>query len=226
MGIRRKKTLVEQAVDYVEQAVEQARPHVEQAVEAARERAVPLLQDARDKAGPAIADARDKAKPVIADGAALAAAKAAVVAEAASQKASEGRDLASAKVAELKGEPPKKKHRVRKFLVFSGLAAGGGLCRRQAQEPPGGPELAVVLHPDPAAGPAGAEGRDGRRRLRPAPKAAPAPPPTAEEAASDDVAGSSPDEALADATDTPHAATTPDHPVEEVVVDEDAKSKK
>ena len=32
MGIRKKKTLVEQAVEYVEQAVEQARPHVEQAV--------------------------------------------------------------------------------------------------------------------------------------------------------------------------------------------------
>ena len=59
-------------------------------------------------------------------------------------------------------------------------------------------------------------------------KASPAPavPPTAEEAASDDVAGSSPDEALADATDEPKAATTPDNPVEEVVVDGDAKSKK
>ena len=42
MGIRKKKSLVEQAVDYVEQAVEQVRPHVEQAVDTARERAVPL----------------------------------------------------------------------------------------------------------------------------------------------------------------------------------------
>ena len=43
MGIRKKKTLVEQAVDYVEQTVEQVRPHVEQAVDTARDRAVPLL---------------------------------------------------------------------------------------------------------------------------------------------------------------------------------------
>jgi hypothetical protein len=40
------------------------------------------------------------------------------------------------------------------------------------------------------------------------------------------VAGSSPDEALADSTDAPHDVTTPDNPVEEVVVDADAKSKK
>ena len=46
MGIRRKKTILEQAADYVEAAVEKAGP---------------ILADARDQAGPALADARDKA---------------------------------------------------------------------------------------------------------------------------------------------------------------------
>ena len=186
---------------------------------------MPLLQDARDKAGPAIADARDKAKPVIADGAALAAAKAAVVAEAASQKASEGRDLASAKVAELKGEPPKKKHRVRKFLVFSGLAAAAAYVAGKLKSRQEDQNWQSSYTPTPPPAPPATKTAT-KTAPKTAPKAAPAPPPTAEEAASDDVAGSSPDEALADATDTPHAATTPDHPVEEVVVDEDAKSKK
>ena len=93
MGIRKNKSVVEQAAEFVEQVVEQAKPKVESAVDTARERAVPLLQDAKEKAGPKLADARDKAMPVIADGAARAAEKAAEVAEVASQKAAESRDI-------------------------------------------------------------------------------------------------------------------------------------
>ena len=58
MGFGKKKTLLDQAGEYVDAA----RPHVEAAIESARDfvqdTAIPALNDARDKAGPAIADAR------------------------------------------------------------------------------------------------------------------------------------------------------------------------
>ena len=68
MGLRKKKSLIDQASDYVETV----RPQVEAAVgtavvaamdaaKEAKDRAIPLLADARDKAGPALADAREKA---------------------------------------------------------------------------------------------------------------------------------------------------------------------
>jgi hypothetical protein len=86
MGLRKKKSLIDQASDYVETV----RPAVEAAVgtavvaamdaaKEAKDRAIPLLADARDKAGPALADARDrrpgdrrrpdKAAPILAAGA-------------------------------------------------------------------------------------------------------------------------------------------------------------
>ena len=207
MGIRRKKTFMEQAVDYVENAVEQVRPHVEQAVDTAKERAVPALQDARDKAvekaAPVITDARDRARPVIADGAAVAAAKAALVAEVASNKAAEGRDLAAAKVAELKGEEPKKKHRLRKFVLFTGIAAAAAFVASKLKANQDSKNWQSSYTPTPP----------------PAPTAAPTPARTPA-----DAAGSSPDEALADEAETAHPVTTPDEPVEETVVDEDKKA--
>ena len=120
MGIRKKKTLIEQAADYVEQRSTPARR--------AGGRVSPGQGGAAPRRGsgpavPVIEDARDRAKPMIADGAAIAAEKASQVADVAQQKAAEGRDLAAAKVAELKGEPPKKKHRFRKVVLFGGLAA-------------------------------------------------------------------------------------------------------
>ena len=207
MGIRRKKTFMEQAADYVEQAVDQVRPHVEHAVDTAKDRAVPAIVDAKDKAvekaGPVIADARDRARPVIADGTALAADKAALVAAAASAKAAEGKELASAKVAELKGEEPKKKHRFRKFLIFTGLAAGAAFVASKLKASQDSKNWQSSYTPTPP----------------PAPAAAPAPA-----SAADDTAGSTPDEALADEAESAHPVTTPDEPVEETVVEDDKKS--
>ncbi len=202
MGIRRKKTFMEQAADYVEHAVDQVRPHVEHAVDTAKERAVPALVDARDraveKAGPAITDARDRARPMIADASALAADKAALVAEIASAKAAEGRDLASTKVAELQGEEPKKKkkHRLRKFLVFTGLAAGAAFVASKLK--------------------AGQDSKNWQSSYTPTPPPAPAPAPVADTA--DDTAGSSPDEAMSDEAESAHEVTTPDEPVAETEV--------
>ena len=214
MRLGRKKTLIDQANDYVDQV----RPHLESAVSQAKEKAVPLLKDARDKTAPVIADARDRAKPLIADGAAYAAEKAAIAAEIAqqkaaeaaalaSEKAAEGRDLASAKVAELKGEKPKK-HRFRKIVLFSGLAAAAAF-------------VAKKLAGD-------SESKNWQSSYTPAPPPAPRPAPTPAAPQSgiggDDEGGASPDEALADAAQGAHAATTPDAPADEVVVDEDADS--
>ena len=208
MQIRKKKTFLEQAGEYVEAV----RPHVEQAAQTAKERAVPLLQDARDRA-----------MPVIADGAALAADKASVLAEAASAKAQEGaavaaekasvgRDLAAAKVAELKGEKPKKKHRLRKLVLFTGLAAGAAFVAKKLK----GDDQAAnwqSYKPAPASKPAAA----------PAPPVTPAAP---QAGANDDAGGSSPDEAIADASEETRTATTPDAPAEEVKVDDEAGAHK
>ena len=212
MRLGRKKTLIDQAGEYVDSV----RPQVESALATAKERAIPLLNDAKDKAVPILADARDRARPIIADGAAYAADKAAVAAEIAQQKAAEGaalasakaaegRDLASAKVAELKGEKPKK-HRVRKILLFSGLAAGAAFVAKKLS--------------------GGSESKNWQSSYTPAPPPAPRPAPTPAApqsgASGDDEGGASPDEALADAAQGAHASTTPDDPADEVVVDEGA----
>lgn len=201
MGIRKKKTLIEQAADYVEQV----RPHVEQAVESARDKAVPLLVEARDRAVPVIEDARDRARPIIADGAAIAAEKASQVADLAQQKAAESRDLAAAKVAEIKGEKPKKSGRLRKVVLFGGLAAAAAFVASKLKGSQDSASWNSSYTPTPP----------------PAPPAAPTPATDAE-----DAAGAMPGEALADAGDTPHEVTTPDDPAEEVVIDEGGSHKK
>lgn len=207
MGLRKKKSLIDQASDYVDTV----KPQIESAVTSARAKAVPLLNDARDKAGPALVDARDKAAPIIAGGAAYAADKAAVGAAIASEKAAigrdlaaekatVGRDLATAKVAQLKGEPEKKKGgKLKKLLLFGGLAAAAGLVVRKLQ---------------------GDKASDNWQSSY-----VPSPPPTTPAPmrdASDDGAGSSPDEAVSDAVEQPHPVTTPDEPAETVTLDEDA----
>lgn len=205
MQFRKKKSLLEQAGEYVGAV----RPHVEQAAQTAKERAVPVLQEARDRA-----------MPVIADGAALAADKASLLAEvasakaqegaaAAAEKASVGRDLAAAKVAELKGEEPKKKHRLRKLLLFTGLAAAAAFVAKKLK----GDDQAAnwqSYKPAPPAKPAAA---------RPATPVTPAAP---QAGANDDAGGSSPDEALADAAEGTRPTSTPDAPAEEVAVAEDS----
>ena len=212
MQIRKKKSLLEQAGEYVDAV----RPHVEQAAQTAKERAVPLLQEAKDRA-----------MPVLADASALAADKAAVVAEVASAKAQEGaalaaekaavgRDLATAKVAELKGEKPKKKHRLRKLLLFTGLAAGAAFVAKKLK---GDDQSAnwQSYKPAPAAKPAA-----------PASPAATAPKPDpAAPAADTDSGGAAPGEAIADAAEETRPTSTPDAPAEEVAVkDEEAGSHK
>src|SRR4051794_10906748 len=122
MGIRRNKTILEQAADYVDTVVEGAREKAGPAIADAKDKAGPVLADARDKVGPVLADARDKAAPALADAKDKAAPLLAAGLAAAAAQASNVADLAAEKAEGLKGEP-KKKHRFRKFLLLTGITA-------------------------------------------------------------------------------------------------------
>ena len=245
MRLRKKKSLLDQANDYVEavkpqfeSAVATAMDYVENTalpmIADAREKAGPALADAKAKAGPALADAREKAAPVIADartragtslaearekatpviaaGAALAAEKASTGAGVAAEKAAQGRDLAAAKVAELQGKPEKKKGgKLKKLLLVTGIAAVVGIVARKLQSGGSSDNWQSSYVPTPAPTP-------------PAPPSPSAPMAGADEA-TDDNAGSSPDEALADQAESPHAVTTPDNPAEVVDLEDPGTDK-
>jgi len=194
MALRKKKTLLDQAQEYVEAV----RPHVESAVATTREAvedfventARPALTDARDKAGPALADARAKAAPVIADARAKAAPVAADLATRAQEAAAQAKEAADARVATLRGEEPKKKGgKLKKLALFAAIAGAVGFVAKKLQ---GGGQQADNWQSSYV------------------PKPAPAPAPV------QDAGGSGPDEAIADAAEDPHPATTPDEPAEVV----------
>ena len=220
MRIRQKKSLVEQAADYVEAAVEKAGPILADA----KDKAGPALADARDravaKAGPTLVDARDRATPLIAQGAALAADKASRAADLAATKAAQGKELASTKATELTGKPKKKKHRLRKLLLLTGVAAVLGFVAKKLSSR--GERDNWQSSYTPAPPPA----RDADRTDTPIADAA-----AAASAAGADEGGAGPDEVLADAVEESHDATTPDEPAavvdvapgEEPVVKKSAK---
>jgi hypothetical protein len=192
MGLRKKKSLIDQASDYLEQV----KPHAEAAYESARDfvqdTVVPAVADAREKAGPAIADAREKAAPVIAAGAAKAA-----------ERATAARDLADAKVAELKGEEPKKKGKLKRFVLFAGIAGGVAFVAKKLQ--------------------GGGQSANWQSSYSPSPAPTPPSPPPAAPPNVDDAGGASPDEALSDAAETPHPVSTPEDPADIVDLEEGNK---
>jgi hypothetical protein len=195
MALRKKKTLLDQAHDYVEAV----RPHVESAVVTTREAvedfventARPALSDAREKAGPALADARAKAAPVIADARAKAAPVMADVATRAQEAAAQAKEAADAKVAALRGEePPKKGGKLKKFALFAAIAGAVGFVAKKLQ---GGQQT---------------DNWQSSYVPKPAPASAPAPVK--------DAGGSAPDEAIADAAEEAHPVSTPDEPADVV----------
>jgi hypothetical protein len=207
MGLRKNKSILDQASDTVTEYVEQVRPQLEAAVATAREKAGPALADARDKAAPVIADARAKAAPVIADardkaapaiaaGAALAAEKIAAGATLAAEHASAAAEAAADKAAQI-ADPPKKKHRLRKVVIITGVAAGAAFVASKLR---GGQE---------------SDAWQSSYTPTPAPRPAAAPTPVEE-----DPGGATPAEALADQAETPHPVTTPDDPAAVVEVDD------
>jgi hypothetical protein len=200
MRIRRKKTILEQAADYVDAVVEAASEKAGPAISDALDKAGPMWADAKDKAGPALADAKDKAVPLVAAGVAAAAAQASNVADYASVKAA---DLKT----EIKGEP-KKKHRLRKLLLVTGVGALLVFVAQKLRSGGDQDNWQSSYTPPP---PPGARSSD--TPIFDAASAASDDEPTAQ-----DEGGAGPDEALADAAEEAHPVTTPDEPADVVEV--------
>jgi hypothetical protein len=207
MGIRRNKTFVEQATEAVESAYESARENLAPVIAEAMEMAEGAYEEAKEKAAPMVAEARDKAVPLVAAGAAAAAKGAAAAADLAAQKAAEGRDLAAAKAAELDAAgngTGKKKHRLRTFILITGIAAALGFVVKKLTSGSGQDNWQSSYTPPP---PPAAKASD--TTIADAAAAA-----SAEQG--DDEGGASPDEAIADAVEEQHPVTTPDEPAEVV----------
>jgi hypothetical protein len=223
MALRKKKSLLDQASDYIDQVRPQVESAVTTAIDAAeefyektarpalldaKEKAVPALVDARDKAAPyvaeardraaaALSDARDQAGPALADAKAKAAPLAAAAATRAGEVASQAKEAADARVAQLRGEePPKKKGgKLRKVALFAALAGAVGFVAKKLQS----------------------SGQNDNWQSSYVPTPAPATPAAAKPA--DDAGAAGVDEALSDATDEPKAPTTPDAPAEVIDLD-------
>lgn len=212
MALRKKKTLLDQASDYIDQVRPQVESAVASALDAAEEfyetTALPALVDAKEKAGPALADAREKASVALADARAQAApivaqgaAKASELAAQASEKAAQAKEAADAQVANLSGESKKKKgSKLRKAAIFAAVAGVIAVVARKLQSSGKGDNWQSSYVPTPA----------------PAPVA-------------DDAGAAGPDEALSDAAEEPKPVTTPDEPADVVDLEapvEDAPRKK
>lgn len=217
MRVRKKKTLLDQASEYVETM----RPQVESAASTAREAvqdfvettARPALQDARAKAGPALAearertaaalaDAREAAGPAISDARTKAAPVVAAGAAKASKKAQQAREKAQAAAAQARGEQPKKGGKLKKFALFAAVAGAVGFVANKLR--------------------GGKESDNWQSSYVPTPAPSSNATPVATTPTTDDPGGSSPDEAIADATEEPHAVTTPDDPATLVDVEDGA----
>ena len=249
--LRKKKSLLDRAVDSASDAVDAARPVIESAVTQVRD----LSKDAADQAKVLAKDTSTKAGPLLADTKVLASeiadatrevaipkaktAAAAGVAGAATLAAS-GKDLAAAKVAEVKGEPEQKKgSKVRKLLIFGALAAAAGFAYNKLRGSGQADNWQSSYTPPASAGTSSttsatsATSAAGGAHL--APGVGPDEPIAGDDpmarlaaeqgAAGDDPGGAAPDEAIADAVEEPHAVTTPDDPADVVEVEEQAKKK-
>lgn len=203
MAFRKKKSLLDQATDYIDQVRPQVESAVATALDAAEEfyekTARPALLDAKDKAGPALADAREKAAPYVAEARDRATTALADARDQAAPLAAQAKEAADARVAQLRGEQPKKKGgKLRKIALFAAVAGAVGFVAKKLQGGGQADNWQSSYVPTPAPAPS-------------APKAAPQPTP-----ATDDAGAAGPDEALSDAADEPRPVTTPDEPAEVV----------
>ena len=232
---------------------------IENAVATVVEEARDLSKDAAAGATVMAKEAQTKAAPLIADGKVLAGeiadatrevaipkAKTAAAAGAASAVglAASGKEYAAAKVADVKGEPPKRKgSKFRKLLFWGTLAAAAALRLPEAASQAGDRQLAVGVHParvgrldeldhqrhhgcGAAAG--GAHLAPGVGSDEPLATDDPMARLAAEGGAEggDDPGGADPAEAIADAVEEPHDVTTPDDPAAVVEVEDKGAKKK
>jgi hypothetical protein len=199
MGLRKNKSLLDQATETVAQYADQVKPQVESAVATAKEKAGPALADAKAKAGPALADAKAKAGPALADAKAKAAPVVATGAAIAAEKLASGAQAVADKAGEVStsaadaAKPKKKGGKLKKLLLITGIAAGAAFLAKKLR--------------------GGSESQNWQSSYTPTP----APRPASEE----DSGGASPAEAIADQADTeaPHPVTTPDDPADVVDID-------
>ena len=254
MRLRKKKSLLDQAIDQASDVVDAALPRIESAVSQVREQVRELSKDAAEGARDLAKDTRVKAGPLMAEGRSLASdladatrdvaipkAKAVALAGAdrTAELAASGRDLAAAKLADVKGDPqPKKRSKLRKVLIFGSLAAVAGFIynkmRPQPQAdnwqssytPPTSTTTSSTTSPTAASTATGVPTTGGTHL---APGVGPDEPVSGDDPmtihAGDDTGGASPDEAIADAVEEPHEVTTPDDPAEVVDVEAEAKKK-
>jgi hypothetical protein len=210
MGLRKNKSILDHAGETVSEYVEQVEAAVATAIDKAgpalsdaKSKAAPVLADAKAKAAPYVADARDKAGPAIAAGAAVAAEKIASGAAIAAEKAAVASQAAADKVAEV-AEPKKKGSKLRKVVLFTGIAAAAAFIASRLKGRKESDNWQSSYSPTPA----------------PVPTYT---PPPAAVVTEDDVAGASPGEALSDQAESPHPITTPEDPADVVEVDETTK---
>ena len=204
MALRKKKSLLDQASDYIDQVRPQVESAVASALDAAEDfyekTARPALVDAREKAAPYVVEARERAAAALAEAREQAAPLVAAGAERASDLASQAKETADARVAQLRGEEPKKKGgKLRKLAIFAALAGAAGFIAKKLQ---GGGQNAnwqssYVPTPAPAAG-TGSSGPSGSNGST----------------TTDDAGAAGPDEAISDAADEPQPVTTTDDPAE------------
>ena len=166
MGLRHKKSRLEQATDMVEGYVDTVRPHVQAALETAVDSTRDFVQET---AIPAF------------------------------------NELADAKVAELGGEQPKKKSKLKRVLLLGLVAGGAAFVAKRLQGGGGSDNWQSSYVPNPA----------------PTPAASAAAQPSVE-----DTGGASPDEALSDEAEAPHEVTTPDEPADVVEIDPEGGANK
>jgi hypothetical protein len=200
MASRKKKSLLDQASDFIDEVRPQVESAVVSAIDAAEDfyenTARPALVDAKEKAGPALADAREKAAPYVAQ-----------AAEKASELAAQAKEAADAKVETLRGQEEttkKKGGKLKKVAIFAAIAGVIGFVARKLQKSGQGDNWQSSYVPTPA----------------PAPAATPA--TGAGDETGDDAGAAGPDEAISDAAETPHAVSTPDDPAE--IVDLEAQA--
>jgi hypothetical protein len=228
MALRKKKSLLDQAADYVDAVRPQVESAVSTAIDAvedfyehtarpalhdaydkagpaladARDRAKPYVEQARDRAASALADARDQAGPALADARDKAAPYLADARDRAADAASSAKEAADAKVAQLRGEEPKKKgSKLRKIALFALIAGAVGFAAKKLTGGKPADNWQSSYVPTPA----------------------PTPAPASPAVTTDDAGAADPAEAAADATEAPKPATTPDDPAEVVDLDTDKK---
>ena len=220
--MRKSKSKPKNMRDHANQLADRLAPHVE----SARGKAAPVIADAKVKAAPLVAEAREKTAPALNEArdrfthevlpvltAAVAAAN-----EATEDVREEARKRGLATAAALKGEldaPPEKKHRLRKLLMVLGLGGIVALVMKKLSDRQATSAWQSSYQPKPPT--SSTSTSTGPSAVDETPIATAAAGTAAGTA--DDEAASSPDEAVADAAESPHVPSTPDNPATEVDVD-------